>query len=143
MSRILDRVLAAEEDSSRPPESDRHEFTPENYQARLLGVELKDGKECYALELLPRKKSKYLLSGKAWVDTSTYAIVRVEGRAAARVSFFLGRPFFTEEFAPVGGFWLPVHASAVSSSMLLGESELQIDYQDYQLSGLASARQPQ
>ncbi len=142
LSRVLDRVLAAEEDSSRPSESGRHEFTPENYEARVLGTASKNSTNCYVLELRPKQKSKYLLVGKIWIDTRTFAIVHVEGRAAARVSLFLGRPFLTEDFAEVDGFWLPVHAGATSTTLLLGESELQIDYRDYQLSPVASGSRP-
>ncbi len=131
---VVDKIIASEADASRPPENARYQITPANYHADLLGEEVMSGKRCYVLELQPRFKSKYLLRGKAWVEAQSYQLVRVEGHAAASISFLLGRPFITQEFAEVAGYWLPARTHAVSSTALLGTSELEIVYRDYDLS---------
>jgi hypothetical protein len=131
---VVDKVIASEVDASRPPDNARYQITPANYEARLLGREVMAGERCYVLELLPRMKSKYLIRGKAWVKAQSYELVRVEGQVAASVSLLLGKPVITQEFVEVAGYWLPARTHAVSSTVLLGTSELEIIYRDYRLS---------
>jgi hypothetical protein len=60
--------------------------------------------------------------------------VRLDGRFAASLSILVGAPHLTEEFSYVDGFWLPAHVRSVATSFLLGPSELDILYSNYQLS---------
>jgi len=130
---IIDRVLASEAGASLPPEAVRHEITAANYRVRLLGTEPAAGRSCYVLELAPRSQSRFLIAGKAWVDAGSYAVVRIEGRFAASLSILVGAPRISEEFVDVHGFWLPAHVRSVSSSFLLGPTELDILFTNYQL----------
>ena len=130
---IIDRVLASEAGASLPPENARHEITSANYRVRLLGTELAAGRSCYVLGLSPRSQSRFLIAGKAWVDVGSYAVVRIEGRFAASLSILVGAPRIREEFVEVHGFWLPAHVRSVSSSFLLGPTELDILFSNYQL----------
>lgn len=134
MTRIIDRILGSEEELSRSPEkAGAADVSPANYSARLLGTESVEGAECYVLALTPRTRSKQLIEGKAWIETAGYALVRIEGRFAASVSALLGRPHFVQEFAEVAGYWLPTHARATSSTFLLGVSEVDVVYLEYQV----------
>ena len=130
---VIRRVTDSEEELSHGSDRARAEISPANYTARLLGTELSGGRSCFVIELKPRFKSKHLIDGKAWIDSETYALVRIEGQFAASVSAFLGRPHFTQEFGEVAGFWLPVRAHATSSTFLLGSSELTVDYLEYEV----------
>ena len=130
---IIDKVLASEAGASLPPENLRHEITAANYRVRLLGTELAAGRSCYVLGLSPRSQSRFLIAGKAWVDVGSYAVVRIEGRFAASLSILVGAPRIREEFVEVHGFWLPAHVRSVSSSFLLGPTELDILFSNYQL----------
>jgi hypothetical protein len=80
----------------------------------------------------PRTKNRLLVVGKAWVDAGTYAVVRIEGQFAASLSIWVGAPHISEEFVEVHGFWLPGHVRSVSSSFLLGPTELDILFSNYQ-----------
>ena len=134
LSGIIDKVLASEDGASLSPEYTRHEITAANYRVRLLGTEVTAGRTCHVLELVPKAKAKYLIAGKAWIDSEDYAVVRLEGQFAASLSMLVGAPHLTEEFSYVDGFWLPLHVRSVTSSFLLGPSELDIFYSDYRLS---------
>ena len=98
----------------------------------MLGTELAAGRRCYVLDLEPRAKNRYLIVGKAWVDAGTYALVRIDGRFAASLSMLVGAPHISEEFVEVRGFWLPAHVRSVASSFLLGPTELDIVFSNYQ-----------
>ena len=138
---IIDKVLASEAGASLPPENTRHQITSANYRVRLLGTEVAAGRSCYVLELAPRMKNRFLIVGKAWVDAGSYAVVRIEGQFAASISILVGAPRISEEFVEVQGFWLPGHVRSVTSSFLLGPTELEIRFSNYQLDrDLASLR---
>jgi len=132
LNSIIDKVLASEADASSPAEKSRHEITSANYRVRLLRTEVAAGRSCYVLELAPRSKSQFLIAGKVWVDTGSYAVVRLEGQFAASHSVLLGAPRIVEDYVEVRGFWLPGHVKSVTSSWLLGPTELDIAFSDYQ-----------
>jgi hypothetical protein len=130
---IIDKVMASEAGASVPPENLRHQITSANYRVRLLGTEIAVGRSCYVLELAPKIKSRFLIAGKAWVDVGSYAVVRIEGQFAASFSVLVGAPRISEDFVEVRGFWLPGHVRSVTSSFLLGPTQLEILFSNYQL----------
>jgi negative regulator of sigma E activity len=134
LSGIIDKIVMSEDSASLPPGNAHNKITAANYRVRFLGTEVTAGRSCYVLQLLPKVRTKYLIVGKAWVDTGNYAVVRVEGRFAASISMLVGAPYLTQEFGEVGGFWLPARVRSVTSTFLLGPSELEILYSDYRLS---------
>jgi hypothetical protein len=133
LNSVIDKVIASEADASQPAENARHQITAANYRVRLLGTEVAGGRKCYVLELAPRSRSRFLIVGKAWVDTASYAVVRLEGQFAASISLLVGAPRISEEFIEVNGFWLPVRVRSVACSFLLGTTELDIRFSDYRL----------
>jgi hypothetical protein len=91
-----------------------------------------DKRDCFVLQIRPRRQSPYLLDGTIWVDATNYHIVRVEGTAAA-ASGSAARPMIERDYTDIGGIPLAVHAKSVSSQALLGETVLEITYQNYKL----------
>ena len=138
---IIDQLIASEAGASLPPEKARHEISAANYRVRLLGTDVTAGRTCYVLELSPRIKDRFLIAGKAWVDIGSYAVVRIEGQFAASFSRLIGAPRISEEFIEVQGFWLPGHVRSVTSSLLLGPTELDIHFSGYRLDQVAGYRQ--
>jgi hypothetical protein len=133
LNSVIDKVLASETGASVPPESAHNQINGANYRVRFLGTELAAGRSCYVLELTPRMRSRFLIIGKAWVDAESYGMVRLEGQFAASTSLLIGAPTISEQFINVHGFWLPAHVRSVSSSLLLGPSEMNILFSNYQL----------
>jgi len=88
--RVFEKLLEAEVDASKGLQREESSFTPRNYEFRLAGLEEKGGRRCYVLELAPKSKSKYLFRGRIWVDAHDFEIVRIEGRPAAKLSFWTG-----------------------------------------------------
>jgi hypothetical protein len=134
MSRkVLERVVQGEAESSRKQSQDELAVTKANYKFHVTGVEIQGGRRCYMVELTPRHKSKYLVQGKAWVDANEFALMRVEGRPSASLSFWVGKPYIVQTFEKVGPFWMAAHNRSESQSFLLGSSVLTIDYSQYQV----------
>lgn len=134
MSRkVIERVLQAEVEASANDGKEEASITPAHYDFDLLGTETLNGRRCYVLDLQPKKKSKFLIEGKAWVDAEEFAIVKLEGRPSASLSMWVGKPFISQEFQKYAGFWMASRNSSRSESRLLGNSQLTIDFAEYEL----------
>jgi hypothetical protein len=132
---IIDKVIASERAASLPPQFALHQMNSSNYRVRLLGTEAAMGRTCHVLELIPKIKNRYLISGKAWVDSASYSVVRIEGRFGGSVSILVGAPDIIEEYVEVQGFWLVGRVRSVTGSLLLGPSELEILLSNYRVDG--------
>jgi outer membrane lipoprotein-sorting protein len=134
--RVLQKIVDSEAETSRK-ECTQHrddlEVTNANYDFHVVGTEYKEGRRCYVVTLIPKCKSKYLVQGKAWVDAEDFAIIRIEGRPAANLSFWVGKPYIVQEFQKVGQFWMASRNRSQSQSMVLGSSVLTIEYSGYQV----------
>lgn len=128
---ILEKLFASETEASKPTKVVEYEISPSNYLARFNGVTTTGGRSYYAIELIPKRKSKYLIKGTAWIDQRSYGIMRLEGVTTASVSIWVGSPHITQDFTQIDGLWLPSHTASFSSGLLLGASELEIQYSNY------------
>ncbi len=72
-----------------------------------MGSESKDGRNCYVLEVTPKRKNKYLYNGKIWVDAKDFAVTHVEARPAVNPSFWISGTDIEHRYEKVGDFWLP------------------------------------
>ena len=70
------------------------------------------------------------------------AVVRIEGQFAVSISMLVGAPRLREDFVEVNGFWLPGHVRSVTSSFLLGPTELDIVFSNYQLDTDSASASP-
>jgi hypothetical protein len=131
-TRVFERLLHAEVESAAK-DRDTNLFTRSYYRFRLMGMEMLNGKNCYILELDPLQADKRLISGKAWVDATENAVVRVEGRPSSSLSMWVGKPSVVQEFAKIGDFWFATMRDSVANSFLLGTCQLRVDYGDYKV----------
>ena len=138
--RVLERILAAEAESSRPGAIDTGSVTPDNYDFEFLGTDVLRGRPCYVLALHPKKKARFLVQGKAWIDAEDFAVAKIEGRLAASVSFWVSRPMVVQEFHKYGDFWMASHNWSSTDSRLFGKSELTVEYGSYDMQGGACQR---
>ena len=131
--KLLDGEVAISKGDSR----DESRFSTENYDFELLGTENRDGRHCYVIGLHPKRKSKYLFEGKAWIDANEFAMVRLEGRSSARMSFWVGKSYMVEEFQKVGGLWLLSRNHSAAKCRFIGRTELTIEANDLEVPGAA------
>jgi hypothetical protein len=145
--RALEKILESEVEASKGHlEIQDGGITPANYEFISLGTQIWNGRECYVVQLIPKRSSKYLLDGKAWIDPIEHAIVRVEGRTARSVSFWIGKPYIAQDFEKVDDVWVSARNRSVSDVKFLGRTELSVDFTDYQIvrsdAELAHTRKP-
>lgn len=142
-SRILRKMIEAETKSNRKDEREQSRILPANYDFRLIGTDVSEGRPAYLLDLIPKTKNKYLIQGRVWVDAEDYAITRIEGTPAKNPSFWIKSVKVVHQYGKTGRFWLPVMNSSWAEARIFGPTDVTIDYYDYVVSDLNVGRTPQ
>jgi outer membrane lipoprotein-sorting protein len=132
---LLDHVLHKLLTSEQEADATRNQtaLTRDNYDFSLVGSESKDGRNCYVLEVTPKRKNKYLYSGKIWVDAKDFAVTHVEAHPAVNPSFWISGTDIEHRYEKVGDFWLPLSNRSVTKVRIGGQAVLTINYSDYKL----------
>jgi hypothetical protein len=132
-SRVFEALLQEEVDVSKVMAHEGGLLSSHNYSLRLTGQREFAGRQCYLLELTPLRHDKHLIQGHAWVDMEDYGVVHVEGRPADSVSFWIGKPVVIQDFDKISGYWFATRRHSFMNGFLTGQSELTVDYSDYQI----------
>jgi hypothetical protein len=83
----------------------------------------------------PRRADKYLFEGKVWIDTEDYAVVRIAGHPAKKLSFWIERADFVREYQRIDGFWLSKKDVTFVKVRMYGQKVLTINHQNYAVTG--------
>jgi hypothetical protein len=134
LSRAIEPALESEREVNDVTMRHQVMLTADNYEFEVDPArDSVNGRDCFVLDLKPRRKSPYLLKGKAWVDTKTYLLVRIRGTQSGGSSVFAGLPLITRDFAPISGFAMVVHEEIEAHTFLLGQTVIKIDYDGYDI----------
>jgi hypothetical protein len=131
--RVLRRMLDAEEEASRDEPRRHSQMTPENYEFRLLGTEVQQGRPAFMLSVAPKSNNKFLIRGTVWVDSEDFSIVRVKGTPAVNPSRLIRNTAILYEFGKIGQFWFPETHKSETDSFLFGRTTVTIDYSKYEV----------
>jgi len=121
-SDIVRKVL--EHESQMAAHAELHEVSSRNYDFALVGTESLDGRDCYVLQLTPKRSAPELLRGQAWVDASNFQVRRLQGTPAKSPSWWIKNLQVTLNYAEVQGIWTQVATRAVADVRLLGKQVL-------------------
>lgn len=131
----LEPLLDNEKTVNLPGNVEQSWFDTANYQMKLRpgGIQKKNGRDCFVLDVTARRKAPNMIDGTLWVDAQNGMIVRLEGVASKSPSPFAGTTHMMRDYMDLDGFPMAVHARAESSSLLFGRTVVTIDYSDYHL----------
>lgn len=129
--RVLQKMLESESESSRPSERPKSRITSENYSFRMIGTVSLNGRPAFEIGVVPKRRDKQLFRGRIWVDTTDYALARVEGEPAKSPSFWIHSVHFTQEYRKSGAYWYPFSTTSVTDALIFGVTEVDIHYSDY------------
>ena len=115
------------------------DLSPVNYEFRYLREEELDGRSCYVLEIVPRRKDKTLLRGHIWVDAITYLLHRTEGEPARSPSWWLKDARVVLVYSDVGGMWLQTSSESSAEVRFLGHHTMLSRDVEYTMSTLAAS----
>jgi len=110
-------------------------ISAENYSLVLLGEQQVGDHRCFVAQANPKRRDKYLFEGKLWIDVDDYAVVRIEGHPAKKLSFWIERADFVRQYQKIDSFWLPERDETFVQVRLYGKKVLTIDHQDYVVNG--------
>ncbi len=132
----LNPLIASEIDAASGKQHHDSAITPENYTLELLGEQQLGPYRCILARATPKRTDKYLFEGKVWIDTQDFAVVRITGHPAKKVSFWIERVEFVREYQKIDGFWLPQKDETHVQVRMYGQKVLTIDHQNYIVTGV-------
>jgi len=128
---VLRKMLESESEISTRAIRPKTRLTDENYAFRMLGTEIVEGRPAYVISVVPKRRDKYLMEGRIWVDASDYALVRAEGKSASNPSLWTRRIHFVQRYKKNGEFWFPVSTNSITDAVFFGTTYVSIAYSDY------------
>ncbi len=128
---VLRKMLESESETSHPEARPKTRINPENYDFKMAGTEVIDGRTAYVLEVSPKRKEKYLFRGRIWVDAEDYALARAEGQPAKNPSFWTKSTHFVQIYHKSGPLWFPRSTQSVTEAHIFGTTDVNIEYFDY------------
>jgi hypothetical protein len=127
----LNPLIASEIETAAGKQHHDSAISPANYTLELLGEQQVGPYRCFAVRTVPKRKDKYLFEGKVWIDVEDYAVVRIEGHPATKLSFWIQRADFVRQYQKIDGFWLPQRDVTFVDVRLYGKKVLTVDHHDY------------
>jgi hypothetical protein len=128
---VLRKMLESETETSNPSNRVKSRLTPDNYDFTLVGTEIIEGRSTYVIDVVPKRRDKYLMEGRIWVDAIDSALVRAEGKPAHNPSFWTRNVHFVQQYQKKGEFWFPVSTESITEARIFGTTHVSIAYSDY------------
>src|ERR1700734_1912261 len=128
---VLRKMVESEAETSRPDMRPKTKINPKNYTFEISGTDLVSTRPTYVLEVIPKRKDKYLFRGRIWVDAQDYALVGAEGSPAKNPSFWTKSTHFVQIYYRSGAFWFPRSTQSVTEVRIFGTTDVSIEYFDY------------
>jgi hypothetical protein len=131
----LNPLIASEIEAAAGKQHHDSSITSANYTLELVGEQQVGPYRCYVAQAMPKRRDKYLFEGKIWIDAEDYAIVRIEGHPAKKLSFWIEQADFVREYEKIDEFWLSRRDETFAHVRLYGKKVLTIDHRDYTVNG--------
>jgi hypothetical protein len=138
----LNPLIASEIEAAAGKEHHNSAITAANYSLAVLGEQQVGRYHCFVAQAIPKRKDKYLFEGKMWIDSDDFAVVRIEGHPAKKLSFWIERADFVRQYQKIGMFWLPQEDETFVQVRLYGQKVLTINHQDYVVNALKNRGEP-
>jgi hypothetical protein len=133
--KALNPLISSEIEAAAGKEHHDSAISSANYSLDLLGEQQVGRYHCFVALAVPKRKDKYLFEGKLWIDVDDYAVVRIEGHPARKLSFWIQRADFVRQYQKIEGFWLPERDQTFVQVRLYGKKVLSIEHQNYVVNG--------
>jgi hypothetical protein len=130
---VFDRLMRSEGETASGHEHHDSAITTANYTFALTAEEDIGPYHCFVLEATPRRKDKYLFEGKIWIDAQDFAIVKIAGHPAKKLSFWVSHADFVRQYQKIDGFWLPYRDETFVDVKLYGRKVFTVDHQEYSI----------
>jgi hypothetical protein len=129
----LNPLIASEIETAAGKQHHDSAISPANYTLIPLGEQQVGPYHCFVAQAIPKRRDKYLFEGKIWIDVEDYAVVRIEGHPAKKLSFWIERADFIRQYQKIGSFWLPQRDMTFVQVRFYGKKALTIDHREYRV----------
>jgi hypothetical protein len=126
IDRVFKKLLQSEKEALEAENLRRTALNEENYVFTLVGYEITSAGSMYILSVEPRRKDKFLYSGRIWVDGEDLPVVRIKAEPAKNPSFWTRSTRIEHRYVKVNDFRLPAHNRSLTSVRLGGRADLTI-----------------
>jgi len=130
---VFDQLMDSESETSSGKQRLDSAITPANYIFHFAGEENLGPYHCLILQVVPRRKDKYLFEGRIWVETHDFAVAKIVGHPAKKPSFWINDADFVREYQRVQGFWLPLRDESQVEVRMYGKRVLTIQHGPYRI----------
>lgn len=131
---VFDRLISAEKtETVTGREHHDSAITTANYRFSLLGEQDLGPYHCFVVEATPKRKDKYLFEGRIWLDAQDFAVVRIAGQPAKKLSFWIRRVDFVRQYQKIDGFWLPYKDETSVDVRFYGKRIFTVEHADYSI----------
>lgn len=113
-----------------------------NYDFAYLGQAELDGQPCYVLQLVPKRKDKNLIAGKAWVDSRSFLIRQLEGDLVKSPSWWVKKVHVKLNFGDVDGVWVQTATWALADVRVFGSHTLTSELVDHRNAEVVASKTP-
>ena len=132
-SLVLKRLIESEKETAAGKEHHDSSIAPANYSFEMEGEEELGDHRCFVVRAIPKREDKYLFEGTIWIDMQDYAIVKIAGHPAKRLSFWIEQADFVRQYQKIGAFWFPSEDTTVVRVRLKGTKTLTIRHEEYEV----------
>jgi len=128
---VLKKMLESESETSTPAIRPQTRLTADNYTFTLVQSEVINDRLTYVVDVTPKRRNKYLMEGRVWIDAQDFAMVRAEGQPARNPSFWTKSVHFVQQYQKSGSYWFPASTLSVTEARIFGTTQVNINYFDY------------
>ena len=129
---VLKKMLESEAETSTPTVRPMTRLTADNYNFQMVEEDVIDGRPTYVIDVTPKRRDKYSIEGRVWIDAQDFATVRVEGKPAKNPSFWTKSIHFVQQYKKDGAYWFPSSTLSITEARIFGTTKVNISYFDYQ-----------
>ena len=131
-SNVIARLLQSEVDHVEKDDPSQTALTMANYKFSYKGKSEIGGQPVHVFQVKPRKKRIGLFKGRMYLEAHTGNLVRVEGTVVKSPSFFVKNIQFTQDYATIDSFTLPVHMHSEAKARIVGRTVIDVTHTNYQ-----------
>ncbi len=117
---VITRLLESNVDRVRLGMASKTAILGSNYNFSYKGAQQFGGRSVYRFAVVPRHKITGLFEGEILLDPLSGHILRAAGRLSKSPSWWIKRVEFTQDYADIGKFTLPVHTWSVTEARMIG-----------------------
>ncbi len=134
-SLVFKRLMESEAEAATGQQHRDSSLKPANYTLNLIGEQDLGPYHCIVATAIPKRQDKYLFDGRIWIDSQDFAVVRIAGCPAKKLSFWIRRADFVRQYQKIREFWLPYKDETFVEIRLYGKKILTIDHREYTING--------